>query len=189
MHSIRTSLPLVSRLRIGHVVTGGILVSLLGGFSSPRPGNRNVPVSAEIAQASGWRYEKRVEAKGGVVHKATLTSTNEFQLAYPYTGGTPVTLTIRTKGGDTYVYLEVAKGMFTRSFQSGKARIRFDAQPTVTYTLSAAANGRANIVFFDLEQQLIKQLKTARTMSVQLQFTGQNQAGLRFNTAGLRWNQ
>ncbi|GAB3508997.1 hypothetical protein GCM10027341_45520 [Spirosoma knui] len=185
MISTRTRLPLIARLRIGHVVAASILISLLGGFVNFRPANRNPTASVvEIAQASGWRYEN----KDGTVHKATLTSTNEFKLTYPFTGGTPVTLTIRAKGGNTYVYLEVAKGTFTRSFQSGKARIRFDSRPPVTYALSAAANGRANIVFFDQEQRLIKQLKTARTMSVQLQFAGQNQSELRFNTAGLRWN-
>jgi hypothetical protein len=78
--------------------------------------------------------------------------------------------------------------MFTRSFQGGSARVGFNGQRPVRYTLSAAANGRANIVFFDSAKQLIKQIKGAGTMTVELQFTGQAKQVVRFNTAGLQWS-
>ncbi|MFD2570507.1 hypothetical protein ACFSUS_07670 [Spirosoma soli] len=140
------------------------------------------------APARTWQYEKTVDRAGGTVYKATLPSTNVLQFEYPYTGGSIVTLTLRRKGGDTYAYLEVSKGMFTRSFQGGNANIQFDGKRAVAYSLSAAANGRANIVFFDAEQRLIGQIRTAKAMVVQLQFAGQRPREIRFNTAGLRWD-
>lgn len=136
------------------------------------------------ANATGWQYEKT----GDTALKATLSSENLPQFPYPFAGGSVVTLGIRKKDEDTYVYLEVSKGLFTRSFQSGRARVQFDTQSPVTYTLTAAANGRANIVFFNSEQKLINQIKASKTMIVRTEFAGQPTIEARYKTAGLRWN-
>jgi len=140
------------------------------------------------ALADGWRYEKTPGPTGSSVYKATLTSDNTVQFGYPYSGGSAVTLTIRQTNGNTYAYLEAANGTFTRSYQNGSARIQFDGKPPVAYALSAAANGRANIVFFDAGEKLIAQLKRTRTMVVRLQFAGQPVREVRFTPAGFRWS-
>lgn len=140
------------------------------------------------ARAGTWAYEKTVDQTGNIVYKASVTSSNLLQFAYPYTGGSTATLVIREKDGSPQVYIEVANGQFNRSFQNGSARIRFDAKPPVTYPLSAAANGRANIVFFDAERKLISQIKAAENMTVQVVFDGQPVRQIQFRTAGLRWN-
>ncbi|RYC68212.1 hypothetical protein [Spirosoma sordidisoli] len=140
------------------------------------------------ALADGWRYEKTPGPTGSSVYKATLTSDNTVQFGYPYSGGSAVTMTIRQTNGSTYAYLEAANGTFTRSYQNGSARIQFDGKPPVSYALSAAANGRANIVFFDAGEKLIAQLKRTRTMVVRLQFAGQPVREVRFTPVGFRWN-
>jgi hypothetical protein len=136
-----------------------------------------------VNPASSWQYEQK---RGS--DRATLRSVNAIQFAYPHVQQEYVTLGIRNRDGETVAYLEAANGLFTRSFQSGSARIQFNQQRPVTYTLSAAANGRANIVFFDKAEQLLRQLKKARSVTVQLLFAGQANRALTFQTAGLRWN-
>lgn len=133
--------------------------------------------------ATGWQYEKT----GPTASKATLSSENLPEFPYPFAGGSVVTLGIRKKDEDTYVYLEVSKGLFTRSFQSGRAQVQFDTQSPVAYTLTAAANGRANIVFFNSEQKLINQIKGSKIMIVRTKFAGQPTIEVRYKTAGLRW--
>ncbi len=137
----------------------------------------------------GWQYEKTADKSGASVYKAMLASENAPPFPYPFGGGSVVTLAIRTRNGNTNAYLEVAKGLFNHGFQSGKATIRFDAKPPVTYALTAAANGRANIVFFDAEQRLIRQIKESKTMTVQVAFAGQPLIEARYKSAGLQWKQ
>ncbi|MCY7357822.1 MAG: hypothetical protein LH609_10205 [Rudanella sp.] len=150
-------------------------------------GNQSIQTPA--ASPKGWQYEKTVDMSGAALYKATLASENSPQFPYPFGGGSVVMLAIRTRNGSTNAYLEVSKGLFNHGFQSGKATIRFNAKPPVTYTLTAAANGRANIVFFDTEQRLIRQIKESKTMIVQVAFAGQPLIEARYKSAGLQWKQ
>lgn len=140
------------------------------------------------ARAGTWTYEKTVDKTGVTVYNASITSSNLLQFAYPYTGGSTATLVIREKDGSAQAYIEVENGQFNRSFQNGSARIRFDGKPPVTYSLVAAANGRANIVFFDSERRFINQIKGAKNMVVQVMFDGQPVRQIEFRTANLRWD-
>ncbi|QKZ14824.1 hypothetical protein [Spirosoma sp. KUDC1026] len=150
--------------------------------STPTAANRQIGNQQQPTQ--GWQYTQ----KGGST-KATLRSVNAIQFAYPYTQKKNVTLGIRSRSGETYLYLEATKGLFTRSFQNGSAQIQFDQQRPVSVALSAAANGRANIVFFDDAERLLNRLRKARTMSVRLRFAGQADRGIQFQPAGLRWER
>lgn len=138
-------------------------------------------------QTGGWQYEQVSGPAGQPIRKASLASTNAIELAYPYEGAIPVTLTIRQGRDEPQVSLAVAKGFLTRSFQGGRAQVRFDGGPAVTYALSAAANGRANLVFVDEAARFIGRVKAARQLTVRLEFAGQPVRNLRFSTAGLRW--
>lgn len=159
------------------------LVSVTNVIERPEPLLTQTPAAA----TKGWAYEKTADKFKGRVQRASLVSANTIQFDYPYTGKTPATLTIRERDGNTTVYIEVDKGQFNRSFQNGNAKVRFDGKAPVTYPLTAAANGRANIVFFDVDQKLINQIKAARTMTVAINFYGQPVRQLEFRTAGLRW--
>ena len=139
------------------------------------------------AQVTTWRYEKTTDKTGNPVYKASLLASNVLQFPYPYTGGSTATLGIRKGTESTYVYIEVSNGQFNRSFQSGSALVRFDGQAPITYSLSAAANGRANIVFFDNGRSLIKHLKTARHVTILVKFPGQATQTIKFRTADLQW--
>lgn len=155
------------------------------GENSNRPAN-----TSQIAGATtGWRYEKTVDKAGTPVYKASINAASKLQFEYPYVGGSTATLTIRQGADGPQVYIEVANGQFNRSFQEGSAQVRFDDKPSVTYPLSAAANGRANIVFFDAADRFVRQIKSARSLLVQVQFAGQPTRSLKFTTAGLRWNR
>ena len=154
--------------------------------STPSNGSANTEPGSRLAALSTWAYEKTVDKAGSTVHMASVNSANLIQFAYPYTGRSTATLTIRQKDGSAQVYIEVSNGQFNRSFQNGNARIRFDDKPPITYALLAAANGRANIVFFDAERRLINQIKASTKMSVQVMFDGQPTRQIEFRTANLR---
>jgi hypothetical protein len=158
----------------GVTVTSALVSATGGGWHDIQSAQQPVP---------GWHYEHK-----GSSDKATLQSVNTIQFAYPHTQQEHVTLGLRHRSGNTFVYLETANGLFTRSFQNGSAQIQFDQRQPVTYTLSAAANGRANIVFLDKADKVPGQLEKARTVTVRLRFAGQPERTLQFQTAGLRWS-
>lgn len=162
-------------------------LGLLFMANGPSTVPRLTQVKSQPAQQAGWQYQQTVESPTGTTYKATLDAINQLQLPYPYAGGSTVTLTMRSRGGDTHAYLSISKGMFAPSFTGGTAQIRFDNAPAVTYTLSAAANGRGNLLFIDDTARLLRQLRTTRTMVVQLNVPGQKLATLQFSATPLRW--
>ncbi|MCK8493425.1 hypothetical protein M0L20_16275 [Spirosoma sp. RP8] len=144
--------------------------------------------NALTAGAGTWHYERTTDNTNNPVYKASVVSSNVLDFAFPYAGGSVGTLTIRKRSTGTTVYLEVSKGQFNRSFQGGNAQIRFDNGSPVSYFFSGAENGRANIIFFDAEQKLIRQLKTAKEMVVTIGFNSQGTHQVKFRVAGLRWD-
>lgn len=139
------------------------------------------------ARADAWTYTKTLDASGAAVYKAAIRSPTLLQFDFPYAGGSVATLTLR-KGNSTHLYIEVSKGQFNRSFQGGSAQVRFDGQPPRRYTVSAAANGRANIIFLDAGEEIISRMKQARQMRIEVAFHGQGRRQMLFRTAGLIWN-
>ncbi len=185
------------------------LFNLLVAMVSPSLATKPAPIKATLAssassgqavtsvtttpgsstQAAGWQYQQKVEPSGGVTYRAILNSSSQIQLPYPSTGGSTVTLTLRARSGSpATAYFSVTNGLLTKSFQGGNAQIRFNANKAVVYSVSAAANGSGNLVFIDDVQRFIRQLKTARAMTVQLTLANQPLGNVRFNPAGLRWN-
>ncbi|QDK78172.1 hypothetical protein EXU85_06000 [Spirosoma sp. KCTC 42546] len=148
------------------------------------------PISTKAAPAGAvtWTYAKTTDKEGHSVYKASITSPKLLEFGFPYAGGSIATLTIRKRESGTHVYIQVSKGQFNRSFQEGKAHVRFDENPAITYSFSAAENGSANIIFFDSDQALINKMKAARNMTVDVDFAGQGKRLIEFQTAGLVWN-
>ena len=155
----------------------------LKNFSSIGLTARSEGTQRPSTTGSDWHYQQN-----GTLYKATLNSANQLQMPYPYAGGSTVTLTIRNRDSATTVFLSISKGLLAPSFQGGTALIRVNGGKSVVYALSAAANGRGNILFVDDSPRLIRQLRTATTMTVQLKVIGQKLHEVRFNTAGLNWN-
>ncbi|WP_461146679.1 hypothetical protein [Spirosoma pulveris] len=159
---------------------------------SETPGQASLPKSASEANplppAGKWVYETKVDKSGSKVYKASVTSPTPLEFSFPYAGGSVATLTIRHKNDDTFLYLEISRGQFNRTFQGGNARIAFDDKQARNYTFSAAENGRANIIFFDDAAKLISQMKKAQKMTVIVEFYAQGRRTIDFSTTSLTWN-
>ncbi|GAB3959925.1 hypothetical protein GCM10028805_56920 [Spirosoma harenae] len=142
----------------------------------------------DVAGSESWAYTKTTDKEGRTVYKASINSPNLLEFDFPYNGGAIATLTIRKREDDTHLYIQISKGQFNRSYQEGQARVRFDKSPPAMYMFSAAENGSANIIFFNSEQELIKKMKAAKNMIIDVDFAGQGSRQIEFRTAGLEWN-
>ncbi|MBO0938572.1 hypothetical protein J2I47_18615 [Fibrella sp. HMF5335] len=149
------------------------------------------PIAAEQPRPAkaAWQYESKSDQISGRVDKAILAATNVVQFPYPYAGGSRVSLILRNRNGRTNAYLTTSKGLFTSSFQGGRAQLRFDGARAVTYTLIAAENGSGSTVFFDDDQQLIRQIRSSKRLTMRVQCPGLSLDELHFATAGLHWKQ
>lgn len=136
---------------------------------------------------TGWQYESKSDQIAGTIDKAILPADNVVQFPYPYAGGSTVSLVLRNRNGHTTAYLLTSKGLFTSSYQGGRAQLRFDGGKPVSYALVAAENGSGSTIFFDADQQLIRQIRASKTMTARVQCPGLSLDELRFTTAGLRW--
>ncbi len=170
-------------------------VDSLQTVSANTPTRSNDPISPTTitrnhlsTSGNKWVYDKKIDKEGNTVYKASISSPGLLAFGFPYAGGSIATLSIRHKNGESYLYLEVSKGQFNRSFQGGTARIHFDNEPAHNYTFSAAENGRANIIFFDSVQPLIDQLKSAQKTVIDVDFYAQGKRRIEFRTVGLSWN-
>ena len=147
------------------------------------------PATKRVASplATTWVYENKSDKIGGTVSRASITSPDSLKFGFPYADGSTATLSIRKRDDNTTLFLRVSNGQFNRSFQGGNARIRFDSEPAATYSFSAAANGSANVIFFDAVQKLIKKIKASRKMVIDVEFYAQGNRQIEFRTAGLKW--
>ena len=157
-------------------------------FAPTRPTPlRSIAAEQPRPSVAGWQYESKSDQMGGTTDKAILTATNVVQFPYPYAGGSRVSLVLRNRNGHTNAYLLTAKGLFTNSFQGGRAQLRFDGGQPVSYALTAAENGSGGTIFFDADQKLIRQIRASKTMTARVQCPGLSLDELRFTTAGLQW--
>ncbi|MCX6216082.1 hypothetical protein [Spirosoma sp.] len=173
--------------------TGIALVGITASNQSVKPeqtsSTRAMSGAKPTLPSGKWTYEKKVVDKSGsTVYKASITSPTPLTFSFPYAGGSVATLTIRHKEDDNFLYLEISRGQFNRTFQGGNARIAFDNQPARNYPFSAAENGRANIIFFDDAAKLISLMKKAQRMTINVEFYAQGRRTIDFSTATLAWN-
>ncbi|CAN5668013.1 hypothetical protein BH09BAC4_BH09BAC4_51200 [soil metagenome] len=157
--------------------------------SQPAEAVPNKPAAKRAASplVTTWTYENKSDKIGGTVSRASVTSPDSLKFGFPYEAGSTATLTIRKRDDNTTLFLRVSNGQFNRSFQGGNARIRFDSEPAATYTFSAAANGSANVIFFDDVQKLIRKIKASKKMVIDVEFYAQGTRQIEFKTAGLTW--
>lgn len=157
--------------------------------SQPAEAVPNKPAAKREASplVTTWTYENKSDKIGGTVSRASVTSPDSLKFGFPYEAGSTATLTIRKRDDNTTLFLRVSNGQFNRSFQGGNARIRFDNEPAATYAFSAAANGSANVIFFDDVQKLIRKIKASKKMVIDVEFYAQGNRQIEFRTAGLTW--
>lgn len=177
----------IARISLVSILSGMLLTNPLAGVRTVRS-EPTVATGYRQAKPNQWTYSSTSDKFKGTVHKASILSPTRLEFAYPYSGGSTATLTVRQKDNTLHIYVEVSKGQFNRSFQGGNALIAFDNAPAKNYPLLAAANGRANIVFLDADKRFIDRLKRSARMLMTMEFQGQGKHQLAFRTAGLRWD-
>lgn len=145
-------------------------------------------ITAESKPQSAWSYYDGEDKMGAKWKTASVSATELLEFDFPYNGGSEATFTIRRKKGKTDIYLQVTKGQFiTNVSDGGTCRIRFDSGSPKTYSTNGAADYSSDIIFFNSEQAILKRLKSAKKMVIEVEFYSEGNRQIEFDVANLKW--
>ncbi len=149
--------------------------------------------TAEVAKEvkSNWTYE---ESKDKMTNEssffASSTSTNTIEFQFPYNGGSNFSLTVRNKGKENEIIIQVSKGQFMPSISGDETlRVKFDDEKPEVYTYNGAADGSADYIFLNESEQFLKKLKTAKKVMIEAPFYEAGRQFMEFDVAGLTWSK
>jgi hypothetical protein len=171
---------------IGAVVGGG---TKSGNDSAPAaPGTAAAGSPATASDGSSWTYSSEKDAvRNATVNYAVITSDNAVQFDFPYNGGSTLRMTIRHDHRGDNVILDISKGQFVCSVESCSGEMNIDGVAR-HLTLDEAADGSADTLFARGEPGIIKSLKSAKKIIIELPFYQAGNKQYTFTTAkGLVW--
>lgn len=148
------------------------------------------PVSGVKANLSvpGWSYSQRTDNMRGVVTKfASLDSANSHAFEFPYAGGSKLNVTLRRTGDKDEVLLKVSKGQFVSCISSCTISAKFDDGKVLTYTGSAAADGRHDLIFINEVAGFVRRIGQAKMLILEPEFFKEGRRQFTFTVDGLKW--
>ena len=140
------------------------------------------------APASDWSVStEQDEMRGKAVHYAAVSSENEAYFDFPYNGGSRLTMTVRKhpKYGDDVVF-QISKGQFVCGVESCSGTINYGKGPE-RISLNEPADYDSETLFAASGQSVIKKLKNADKVIVELPFYQEGNQQFTFKTHGLVW--
>lgn len=142
-----------------------------------------------VQSTSPWSYFTDTdEMTDAETYYATVESENEVEFEFPYNGGSTLGLTLRKspKFG-TDVYIKISKGQFMSSISGVPVSLRIDSEKAFKTTANGASDGSSDVLFLSNAKSLIKKLKTAKTLKVEVEFFQEGYRTFTFNVEGLEW--
>lgn len=150
----------------------------------------NASAGAEVIQRdNNWIYDEREDKMTSqTIYTATTFSSDLLHFDYPYDGGSTASLIIRYKDGLTEVMLQVDKGQFIPTLNSGKVRVRFGNDKPTNYSISAPTDYSNNIIFIGNRTEFIHKLIINDTVIIEAEFYKEGRRPIEFNIKNIRWN-
>lgn len=146
--------------------------------------------AATEAEPDFWSYsEDRDELRNSTVYQASVTSNNKAYFAFPYAGGSTLRMAVRQHpswGRD--VYFQISSGQFIcDSWDGCKGMISFDGEAE-SLTLVTPEGHDPKVLFARYDGAILRKLKDADRVVVELPFYQAGRQQFTFDTAGLKWD-
>lgn len=191
------------------MVLGAFLIALLGcsqGNTSQESSNEVIKyaessksqqlISPDQTIQGHWMYEKlNDEMRGTSTLSASLTSSNQFEFAAPYNGGTNLTMEIEQ---DTInppsVMFTISKGRYAcnTALNNCYASIKFDDHEIEKINLAESAKYYSADTLYIMNpkqsKKFIQSIATFKKVIIELPFAREGRKQFTFNLPGLNWN-
>lgn len=138
--------------------------------------------------ASDWSYsQQKDDLRGATDYYAEVTSENEVNFDFPYSGGSRLSMTVRNSKayGDDVIF-RISDGQFICGIYDCKGMISFDGKPE-SLTLVPPEDHDSKTLFAKYAGGITKKLKAADKVVVELQFYQEGNRQFTFNSSGLEW--
>lgn len=154
----------------------------------PMPDADTIKAQWRPEPVGAWRYVQRKDEMRGTTTKfASIVSGNSHSFAFPYSGGSKLELTLRRTGGADEVLLEISKGQFTSCISHCAIAAKFDDGKVLTYTGSAAAAGRSDVIFINEASGFVRRIGQAKRLTLEPEFFREGRRQFSFEVSGLKW--
>jgi hypothetical protein len=123
------------------------------------------------------------------IQLACVQSSNSIYLSPPY-GETGARLCLRNSpqfGRDAYVSLNEDGQILCRSYESCSIRIRFGKKPAETWSAIGPSDNSTDMVFIQNRAAFERNVRSAKTTNIQIEFYQNGMQTFTFNTAELNW--
>lgn len=154
---------------------------------------------SSAALASGWTASYTSDEMRGTASKyVELASQNSVNFDFPYNGGSKLTVLLRSqkttlKAGQeakdlplSEALLSIDKGQIScHSFNDCHVSVKFDDGKILKYSMSRAADGSSDVIFFNNSSSFIKNLKTHKKMILEVEFFRAGNRQFKFDIQGL----
>lgn len=147
--------------------------------------------SSDASGGSKWSYsDERDQMRGRTNKYAELPSENEQEFAFPYNGGSHLTIFLQEfQKPETDVLLRLEKGQFVcHSFSGGRVSVRFDNGPVRKFSCSETSDGDTTAIFLSPAASFVAALKKSSTATIEAEFFEEGVRQYTFDTRGLKWN-
>lgn len=147
-------------------------------------------VDKETIEDRNWSYsEEKDEMSEKMMYFATCTSTNTHEFKFPYNGGSYLYLMVRNINNKNDVVLKISKGQIMTSVSNDEyIRFKFDGGEPVKYYFSGSSDGDSKYAFIEQSTSLIKKLKVAKDVKIDIPLYQEGRPVFNFDVSGLEWN-
>jgi len=174
-------------------VLAGIVIHHPGPVLNPTntidPSSMSGPaLSPHELVSTKWAYSaERDKLRGRSIVHAELTSDSTANFAFPYSGGSRLTITVRKSHRGDDVYFKISKGQFTCETATCQGALNVDGA-VHSLTLTAADDDSADMIFAVDAKTVIDLLSHGKKIIVELPFYEEGQVQFEFSTPiNLHW--
>lgn len=139
--------------------------------------------------ANTWEYQTLEDSLTKKTESvAAIQSNNQVQLEFPYRGGTSAWLIARKhpRHGTDLIF-QIDNGQLLCSSYKCNIAIRIDDQPVKVLKGLESDSHSSKVIFFPNAKKLINQIKSSKTVVVEVQFYRQGAYTFEFNTTNLKF--
>ncbi|MDU4094256.1 MAG: hypothetical protein E7H57_13420 [Pantoea sp.] len=150
------------------------------------------------ASAADWYSSYKNDEMRGTAQKFIETeSDNTADFEFPYNGGSKMTLLLRSKKTQlkegqkaedlpfSEAILTISKGQFIcHSFDDCHVSVKFDNGNIQKFSMSEAAGGRSDVIFFDNSASFIKNIKKHKKLILEADFYQAGPKQFKFDLSG-----
>lgn len=156
-------------------------------------------MATSTSQSADWHATYKNDEMRGTSTKFLQTdSDNSVEFDFPYSGGSNLTLVLRSKKTQlkkdqkpddlpvTEALLIISKGQFSCSSYDGcSVSVKFDDGKIQKYSMSGAEDSSSDVIFFDKSSSFIKGVKSHKKMIIEASFFQEGDKQFKFDLTGI----